>query len=131
MEKNKIEQYLIEMMLTYQEVSPNLWLIDDAEHNLTGIAVMHADPLVLFRVVVMDAPSTDRLELFTRLLQLNANDVFHGAYALEDEKIVLINTLDYATMDYGEFRSTLDAFSLALAQHYPVLSKYRDKPAEK
>jgi hypothetical protein len=131
MEKNKIEQYLIEMMLTYQEVSPNLWLIDDPEHNLTGIAVMYADPLVLFRVVVMDAPAIDRLALFTQLLQLNANDVFHGAYALEDEKIVLINTQDYATMDYGEFRSTLDAFSLALVQHYPILSKYRDKPAEK
>jgi hypothetical protein len=131
MEKNKIEQYLIEMMLTYQEVSPNLWLIDDSEHNLTGIAVMYADPLVLFRVVVMDAPAIDRLELFTQLLRLNANDMFHGAYALEDEKIVLINTQDYATMDYGEFRSTLDAFSLALSQHYPILSKYRDKPAEK
>jgi hypothetical protein len=130
MERNKIEQYLIDMMLTYREVSPNLWLIDDTEHNLAGIAVMYAEPLVVFRVVVMDAPHEGRLELFTQLLQLNANDVLHGAYALEDDKIVLINTQDYETMDYGEFRSTLDAFSLALVQHYPVLSKYRDKPAE-
>ncbi|MDR1248780.1 MAG: YbjN domain-containing protein [Treponema sp.] len=130
MEKNKIEQYLVDLMLTYREVENNLWLIDDPGQNLTGIAVMHEEPLVVFRVVVMDVPKTHRLELFTQLLQLNANDVIHGAYALEDDNIVLINTQDYETMDYSEFRSTLDAFSLALVQHYPILSKYRDGKAE-
>jgi hypothetical protein len=99
--------------------------LDDREHNLEGIAVMYDDPLVVFQVAVMDAPANKRLELFTKLLELNASDVIHGAYALEDDKIVLINTLDYDTMDFGEFRSTLDAFSLALAQHYPILSAYR------
>jgi hypothetical protein len=130
MEKNKIEQYLIDLMLVYREVGNNLWLIDDPDQNLTGIAVIYEKPLVVFRVVVMDAPKTNRLEVFTRLLELNANDVIHGAYALEDDKIVLVNTQDYETMDYGEFRSTLDAFSLALVQHYPILSKYRDGKAE-
>jgi hypothetical protein len=125
-EKNKIEQYLIDLMLTYREVGKNIWLLDDSEHNLEGIAVMFDEPLVVFRVVVMDAPRENRLELFTKLLELNASDVLHGAYALENDKIVLINTQDYATMDYGEFRSTLDSFSLALAQHYPILSKYRN-----
>jgi hypothetical protein len=124
-EKNKIEEYLIELMFTYREIDKNIWLLDDREHNLEGIAVMYDDPLVVFRVVVMDVPGEHRLELFTKLLELNASDVLHGAYALEDDKIVLINTLDYDTMDYGEFRSTLDAFSLALVQHYPILSAYR------
>ncbi|MDR3131202.1 MAG: YbjN domain-containing protein [Treponema sp.] len=134
MEKNKIEQYLIDLMLTYREISHDLWLIDDPEHNLADVAVMYEEPLVVFRVAVMDVPDAgqaERLELFTKLLELNANDVLHGAYALEDDKIVLINTQDYETLDYGEFRSTLDAFSLALVQHYPVLSKYRNKAAGK
>jgi hypothetical protein len=86
---------------------------------------MLAEPLVVFRVVVMDAPKENRLELFTKLLELNANDVVHGAYALEKDNIVLIDTLEYDTMDYREFRATLDAFSLALTQHYPILSSYR------
>jgi hypothetical protein len=126
MEKNKIEQYLIDLMYTYREVDKNMWLVDDPEHNLAGIAVMYDDPVVLFRVVLMDAPEEHRLELFTKLLELNASDIVHGAYALEDNQIVLINTLDYDTMDYGEFRSTLDSFSLALVQHYPILSSLRD-----
>jgi hypothetical protein len=122
---NKIEQYLIDLMLTYREVDKNLWYLDDEEHGLQGVAVMRSDPLVVFRALVMDAPKDKRLELFTKLLELNANDIFHGAYALENEKIVLIDTLEYDTMDYGEFRAVLDAFSLALTQHYPILSKFR------
>jgi hypothetical protein len=51
--------------------------------------------------------------------------MIHGAYALENDKIVLIDTLEYDTMDYTEFRASLDAFGLALIQHYPILAQYR------
>jgi hypothetical protein len=122
---NKIEQYLIDLMLTYQEIGQNMWLIDDEDHGLQGVAVARADSLVIVRIVVMDAPKENRLELFTKLLELNANELVHGAYALEEDKIVLIDTLEYDTLDYTEFRATLDALSLALIQHYPILSKYR------
>ncbi|MDR3337938.1 MAG: YbjN domain-containing protein [Treponema sp.] len=125
MDKNKIEQYLIDLMYTYREVDKNIWLVEDPERSLVGIVVMYDDPVVVFRVAVMDAPEKNRLEFFTKLLELNATDILHGAYALENNQVVLINTLDYATMDYGEFRSTLDSFSLALLQHYPILSSYR------
>ena len=74
----------------------------------------------------MDTPKKNVLEFYTRLLELNATDLLHGAYALENGKITLIDTLEYDTMDYGEFRATLDAFSLALTQHYPILSPYRE-----
>ncbi|MDR1029743.1 MAG: YbjN domain-containing protein [Treponema sp.] len=122
---NKIEQYLIELMVTYKEVADNLWLLDDEEYGMEGVAIMYVDPLVIFRIQVMDAPKEHRLELFTKLLELNACEVIHGAYALEADRVVLIDTLEYDTMDYQEFRATLDAFSLALTQHYPVLSPYR------
>ncbi|MDR1588312.1 MAG: YbjN domain-containing protein [Treponema sp.] len=123
--ENKIEQYLIDLMYTYQQVEQNLWLIDDEEHSLRDVAVMLAEPLVIVRVAVMNAPRENPLEFYAKLLELNARDLVHGAYALEDGKVVLIDTLEYDTMDYGEFRATLDAFSLALTQHYPILSKYR------
>ena len=125
--ESKIEQYLIDLMLTYQQIEPNLWLLDDEERRLQGVAVMLAEPLVIIRAEVMNAPQSRQLELYTKLLELNAADVLHGAYALENGKIILIDTLEYAGMDYGEFRATLDAFSLALTEHYPVLSQFREK----
>jgi hypothetical protein len=118
-------------MLTYQKIKDNLWLLDDEEHSLHGVAIMHADPFVIFRAEVMDSPKNNLLELYTKLLELNAVDVIQGAYALEKKKIVLLNTLQYDIMDYEEFRATLDSFSFALTQHYPILSKYREKPAPK
>jgi hypothetical protein len=127
MAENKIEQYLIELKYSYQEVNPNFWLLDDAEHDLQGVAVMYDDPLVIIEVQVMDAPSEKREEFFAKLLELNAGEMIHGAYGLEGDKVVIINTLEYETMDYSEFRAALDAISLAITQHYPILSAYRGK----
>ena len=125
MAANKIEEYLIDLMYTYRDVGPNFWLLEDPEHGLDGVAVLYADPLVIIRVQVMDAPREKQLEFFTKLLELNASDLFHGAYGLDKEKVVLIDTLEYSTLGYEEFRASLDAMSLALTQHYPVLSAYR------
>jgi len=127
MADSKIEQYLIELMLTYRQIGTNLWLLDDEEHTLQGVAVMQAEPLVIIRAEVMDVPKNNVLELFTKLLELNAADIIHGAYALDKNKIVLIDTLHYESMGYEDFRAVLDSFSLALYDHYPVLSKYREK----
>ena len=112
-------------MYTYREVEPNFWLLEDPEHSLEGVAVIYADPLVIIRVQVMDAPKEKRLEFFTKLLELNSSDLVRGAYGLDKDKIVLIDTLEYETVDYSEFRAVLDAFSLALTQHFHVLSAYR------
>ncbi|GHU25385.1 hypothetical protein FACS1894172_11280 [Spirochaetia bacterium] len=126
MADNKIEQYLIDLTLSYRkDEGHDVWLVDDEEHEIRDVAIAFVSSLVIVRTVVMKAPAENRLELFTKLLELNATDVVHGAYALEGDQIVLIDTLEYETMDCSEFRATLDAFSLALAQHYPVLSKYR------
>jgi phage shock protein A len=113
-------------MLTYQKIKENLWLLDDEEHSLHGVAIMHADPFVIFRVEIMDSPKNNLLELYTKLLELNAVDVIHGAYALEKKKIVLLNTLQYDIMDYEDFRAALDSFSFALTEHYPILSNVNE-----
>ena len=125
MNGSKIEEYLIKLMYTYNEIDKNMWLIEDPENELQEVVIMYSDPLVIIRSVIMLTPDDNRLELYTKLLELNASDVIHGAYALEGNQIVLINTMNYDTMDFEEFRCTLDAFSLALTQHYPILSKFR------
>jgi hypothetical protein len=126
MTDNKIEQYLIDLMLTYQQIDSNLYLLDDEEHSLQGVAIMQAEPLVVIRAEIMNVPKNNLLELYKTLLELNATDLIHGAYALENNKVVLVDSLLYNTLDYSEFRASLDSFSLALTQHYPILSKFRD-----
>jgi hypothetical protein len=129
MAENKIEQFLIDLKYSYQELKPSLWLIDDSEHSLEGTAVTYVDPLVVFRVQVMSVPGQNREEFFKKLLELNASEMINCAYGLEGEKVVITGSLEYETLDYDEFRATLDAISMALTQHYPVLSVYRENPA--
>jgi hypothetical protein len=127
MTESKIEQYLIDLMITYQQVDKNLWLLDDEERSLQGVAVMQAEPLVIIRAEIMDVPKNNLLELYTKLLELNASDIIHGAYALDKNRIVLLDTLQYETMDNEDFRASLDSFGMALTEHYPILSKFREK----
>ena len=126
---NKIEQYLIDLKYSCQEVKQGLWLLDEVDHDLAGMVIMYEEPLVIFRVQVMNAPKQGREEFYRKLLELNAGDMIHGAYGLEGDKVVITDSLEYDTLDYNDFRATLDAISMALSQHYPILSIYRENPS--
>ena len=131
MAENKIEQYLIDLKYNYQELKPNLWLIDDSDHDLEGIVVTYFDPLVVFRVEVMSIPGHSQEEFYKKLLELNTSDMIKCAYGLEGDKVVITGSLEYETLDYNEFRATVDAIGLALTQHYPILSVYRENLSAK
>jgi len=121
----KIEGYLIKLNLSFSEVARGTWLIQDPEKGLEQVFVIVEDPLVIIRVKVMETPKTNREAFFEELLKLNASDIISGAYALEDEHVILIDTLMAQTLDLEEIQASLDAVSLALTQHYPILSEFR------
>jgi hypothetical protein len=125
--KEKIDGYLIKLGLSYRELAENTWIINDDEKGLENVVVIAEDPLVIIRVKVMDCPETNREEFYKMLLKLNAEDLIHGAYALEGTNVIVLDTLEGATMDVEEFQASLDAIGMALSQHYQVLSKYRKK----
>ena len=126
----KLESYLINLGMTFEELNENTWVINDSEKGIERVVVIVEEPLVTIRVIVMPTPTSNREEFFETLLKLNATDLIHGAYGLSEENVVLIDSLQYATMDLEEFQASLDAIGLALAQHYSVLSKFRTKAAE-
>jgi hypothetical protein len=67
----------------------------------------------------------DKAALFEELLKLNASDLVHGAYGLSEDAVVLTCTLQLENLDYNELQGVLDDFSLALANHYETLTKFR------
>ena len=117
---------MINLSLTFEEVGENTWVINDAEKSLEQVVVMAEEPLVIVRVKVMDMPDKNKEAFFERLLRLNASDLVHGAYAIdENDNVILSDTLELGTMDLEEFQASLDAIGLALAQHYEILSEFR------
>jgi hypothetical protein len=125
--REKVEGYLVKLSLTFQEAGTGSWVVRDAEKGINDLLVIIADPLVILRINVMEAPATGREKLFEELLRLNATDMVHGAYALDGKNVVIVDTLEADTLDLEEFQASIDAIGLALAQHYRILSKYRAK----
>ena len=122
--REKLEGFFINLELVYEEVGEDMWLITDEENGLTSVVVYVQDDLVTLRAKVMDVPQQDREAFFEDLLRLNG-EIVHGAYALEEESVILIDSLELPTMDLEEFQASLDSTGLALAQHYSKLAKYR------
>ena len=123
--REKIEGYLLDLSLSYQEKGDNIWVVFGEETGLENLIVMIEEPLLILRVKVMEAPAKNRERFFEELLRLNAADLAHGAYGLEGDSIILIDTLEVDTVDLKQFQASLDALGLALGQHYEKLAEYR------
>ena len=123
--EDKVRSYLVDLGLSYEEVGDGTFLITDEDKGLKNIVAMVSEPLLIIRVKVMEAPDSNRESLYEELLRLNAEDLLHGAYALEGDHVILIDTLELETLDLEELRSSLEAIGLALIQHYKLLGRYR------
>jgi hypothetical protein len=128
-----IEGYLIRLELPYEEVGRGTWVINDQQDKIENIVISYNPPLIIFRVHVMDigddVPREKREELFQELLKLNATEMVAGAYGLENDKIVLTDTLQAENLDYNEFQASVDAVALAIVNHYPKLARFRGQAA--
>ncbi len=124
--REDVENFLIRMELPYQEVDEGLWVVGDGQEAAT-VFVSHDPPLLLMRVEVMDAPDDEELRggLFRELLELNATDLLHGAYGLDENEIVLTDSLQLEDLDFSEFQASLESIILALRSHFEILSRYR------
>ncbi|MDY7027174.1 MAG: hypothetical protein SVR04_02640 [Spirochaetota bacterium] len=122
----KIESYLVNLDIPYEDLGDNTWIINDQNSGLEQVAVAVNEPLVVVRVKVMELPRKNREEFMLTLLKLNGLDLVHGAYAVVDNDVILIDTLNYETMHQEDFQATLDAVSMALTEHYSILTGFRE-----
>ena len=125
--REDIEAYLARAEVEHEVVGDDgMWLVRDRSLG-ENIAIKASGPLLLFRVKVLDLEGVgDRSALFEELLRLNATDLVHGSYGISDDSVVLTCTLEMENLDYNELQAVLDDFSLALANHYERLTKFRE-----
>ena len=125
--RDDVESYLLRTGLDHHEISEGMWLAT-GNGNDAGIVIHYSPPLVVFRLKVMDLPGDENRchGLFRRLLELNATDLVHAAYGLEQGDVILTESLEAENLDFNEFQATLDSFQMALASHFDALSDYRD-----
>ncbi len=121
---DQIEEYLIHTELPFEQVNEGMWIIHDEHDFVDNIVVMHTPPVVTFRVKVLELAAVKgerRLELFERLLSYNATEMIAGAYGIEGDAIVIIDSLQSENLDFNEFQASLDAITMSLREHYKQL----------
>lgn len=124
--REQVEGYLLQAGLDHEEIGEGMWLAGAG--NGPGIVISFSPPLLVFRMKVMDLPADEArcAQLYRRLLELNATDLVHAAYALEEGDVILTATLPVENLDFNEFQATIDSFQVALASHLESLAEFRD-----
>ena len=114
--REDLESFLIRMDLSYEEVDEGMYLTR-AEGDGAPVVVHHADALLLIRMKVMDMPEENEgsVNLYRTLLELNATEVVHGAYGIEDGDLILSDTLELETLDFHELQASMESITLAAA----------------
>jgi len=101
------------------------FLVDSGERT-PPVAVLVDPPLVVLRVHVGDLTGVggaSETALFRKLLELNARQLVHTNYGLEDRHVVLSSALELENLDFNEIQATLDEIDVALAQQLPLIAE--------
>lgn len=130
--KDDIEGFLDRLQqdgASYKEVEPGLWVVKPGGELDFDMVVHYSPPVVVLRVKVMELPKekTTLAELSRRLLELNASDLVHGSYGIEQNSnsIVLTEALELGHLDFEEFLSAYEGMTLALASHLREIGTFR------
>lgn len=114
---------------SYKEVEPGLWILKPGGALDFDVVVHYSPPVVVLRVKVMELPKdkTQLADLSRRLLELNASDLVHGSYGIEQNSnsIVLTEALELEHLDYEEFLAAYESMTLALASHLREIGSFR------
>ena len=124
-----VKHYLQELHLAIvkEDLAQHILVVDDDEHGIKSLVVDCEEPLLIFEQMIMEVPANPG-DMFRRLLQMNRTLV-HGAFALtEDGKSVLFrDTLRMENLDLNEVQGTVQALSLAMAEHAAELITFHQQ----
>jgi hypothetical protein len=114
-----VETYLDQLGYKYSLIAYGMWRVKS--DDVDNIIVSFVAPLVVIRLKVAAVPTgKDLTKLYEALLRANT-ELTHGAFALEDGFIVIVDTLEADTLDPNELASSIEGAAFAAATMFPRL----------
>ena len=126
-----VEAYLMRLNRRFQSVDAGApTFLVQTSLGMPAIAIRVDPPLVVVRVHIGDVEKgATPVELFRALLELNARQLVHSSYGLDDGRVVLSSALELENLDFNELEATLDELDMTLVQQVPILSELSKKNA--
>ncbi len=123
--REDLESFFIRMGVEAEEVDENMWVLH-GEDGSADVVVTYAPPVVLLRIKVLDLPQDTQdpalAGLFRKLLELNASDLVHGSYGIEQGDVALSDALELESLDFQELRASYESVVFAASSHMPDLA---------
>ena len=125
----KIKDYLLEMGFTFDQENKaeELVVVNDSERGINNLVIDCEDPILILEQVVIKLEGVDK-SVYKRLLQIN-RELVHGAFCLDSsgDLILFRDTLQLENLDLNELVGSVDALSLAMAEHGSELLSFAGK----
>ncbi|KER09723.1 MAG: molecular chaperone Tir [[Candidatus Thermochlorobacteriaceae] bacterium GBChlB] len=123
---DKVKNYLLDMDLKIvkEDEAAELVVVEDEEYGIKNLVVDCENPIVILEQLIMPV-ANESMELYKRLLQMNRTLV-HGAFVLSEDgkNIIFRDTLQLENLDANELQASVEALSLAMAEHSAELLKF-------
>ena len=120
--KDDVEQFLNRLSAegaSIKEVQNGLWVVKPSGSLEFDLVVHFSPPVVVLRVKVMELPTEPEAlaQLTRRLLEMNASEMLHGSYGIEQDAVVITEALELSHLDFEEFLAVYESINIALASH--------------
>lgn len=121
--KSDIELYLDSLNFPFVEISEDLFRVESPEDRVTNIMVQFADPILIISIRLFKVPEKADIAFFRKLLEMNALDITHGAFAIDsDNFVILVDTLQLENLDENEIKASLQSIAFTTVQCYKEFS---------
>jgi hypothetical protein len=121
-----VEEYVQKFTINAKKIDESAWQSETPDGSVDNLIILYYPPQIIFRIKVASIPKDNQLKFFKRLLELNST-ILHGAYAVDGNSVVLIDTLETEHLDPNEFQASIDSLAYSVAEHSRMLSKFLPK----
>jgi len=121
-----VESYLHRSEFPYEQIDPETWILLLPNARKSRVILRVDAPIILITTAILDLheDTQDRESLFRTLLELN-NELMHGSYALQDQRVVLSGAQLLTNFDQHELLAILDDMSMAIDTHEHRLAQWK------
>lgn len=114
-----VKGYLADLGLaiTSEDAAEEIVVVDDEAQGIKHLVIDCEAPILIIEQFILELRQSDA-EVYKRLLQINRGLV-HGAFVLDEsgERLLFRDTLQLANLDLNELQGSINALSLAMAEH--------------
>ena len=125
----KIKGYLLEMgfAIDQEDKAEDLVVVNDPDRGIHNLVIDCEDPILILEQVIVELKNPDAT-VYKHLLQIN-RDLVHGAFCLDSSGKILLfrDTLQLENLDLNELEGSVDALSLAMAEHGLTMLSFAEK----